>query len=327
MPQDKKTIATPLFAVAAALFSFASAAVAQSGWPAKPVKFLVPVAPGGAPEAVNRLLADRLANKWGVQILIENKPSAGLIVATEQVARAAPDGYTLLSTLTAHVQVPSLFRNLPFDTMRDFAPITQSVEVDTIFAVRADLPVKNMKEFIALAKASPTQLTYGSTGQGSTYHLNGSALSRATGTNLLHVPYKGAVAALNDLVGGRIDSTFGAFPTMMAMVRAGRVRPLAIVSLNRSPLLPDLPTVAELGVTRLSSWFGLLAPRATPPDIVRRISGDVRDIVRDPEVGRKFSDEGFRMVGSTPEEFAAMLEFNLAGWKKIITESGIQASD
>ena len=300
---------------------------AQESWPVKPVRFIVPVGPGGAPDRVNRLVAERLSKKWGVQVLVENKPSVGLIVGTEQVAKAAPDGYTLLSTLTAHVQTPFLFNKLPFDTVRDFVPITQMNEVDVIFAIRADLPLKNIKEFLAAAKASAAPLTFGSTGQGSTYHLNGAALSKATGVNLLHVPYKSEVAAMADLAGGRIDASFSSFPSVMPMIQAGRVRPIAMVSSSRSSVFPDLPIFAELGVTRLDSWFGLLAPRGTPAEIVRKVSSDVREIVRDPDVTRTFAEQGIRTIGSTPEEFAKMLEANLASWKKTIGETGLKAVD
>jgi tripartite-type tricarboxylate transporter receptor subunit TctC len=312
----------------AGIFAMAGTLVhAQDTWPVKPVRFIVPVAPAGAPDRVNRLVAEKLSKKWGVQVLIENKPSVGLIVGTDAVAKAPPDGYTLLSTLTAHVQTPFLFNKLPFDTMRDFMPITQMAEVDVMFAIRADLPFKTMKEFLTAAKSAPTPMTFGSTGQGSTYHLNGSALAKATGVNLLHVPYKSEVAAMTDLAGGRIDASFSSFPSVMPMIQAGRVRPLALVSSMRSTIYPDLPIFSDIGVTRLDSWFGLLAPRGTPVEIVRKVSADVREIVRDPETTKTFAEQGIRTIGSTPEEFAKMLEINLAGWKKTIAETGLKAAD
>lgn len=312
----------------AGIFAVAGMSVeAQESWPAKPVRFIVPVAPAGAPDRVNRLVAEKLSKKWGVQVLIENKPSVGLIVGTDAVAKAPADGYTLLSTLTAHVQTPFLFNKLPFDTMRDFIPVTQMAEVDVMFAIRADLPYKTMKEFVAAARSAPAAMTFGSTGQGSTYHLNGSALGKAIGANLLHVPYKSEVAAMTDLAGGRIDASFSSFPTVMPMIQSGRVRPMALVSSMRSSVYPDLPIFSDIGVTRLDSWFGLLAPRGTPMEIVRKVSADVREIVRDPETTRSFSEQGIRTIGSTPEEFARMLEANLAGWKKTIAETGLKAAD
>ena len=313
--------------LAGVILAAAVAAHAQETWPVKPVRFIVPIAAAGAPDRVNRLLAERLSKKWGTQVLIENRPSVGLIVGTEAVAKAPPDGYTLLSTLTAHVQSPFLFNNLPFDVTRDFLPITQTAEVDILFAVRSDLPYRTMKEFLAGAKSAPQPLSFGSTGQGSTYHLNGSALSKATGIELLHVPYKSEVAAVTDLAGGRIDAGFSSLASIAQMIQGGRVRPIALVSSRRSPLFPDLPLFAEFGVTRLDSWFGLLAPRGTPADIVRKVSADAREIMRDPETTRFFAEQGVRTVGSTPEEFAKMLEVNLAAWKKIIGETGLKAAD
>ncbi len=318
-------------AVALSVLSFASAlalpAAAQEAWPTKPIRFIVPIGAGGAPERVNRLVADGLTKKWGQPVLIENRPSAGLIVGTEAVVKAPPDGYTLLSTLTAHVQAPYLFNNLPYDPVRDLVPVTEMAEVAVMFVVRSDLPAKNIREFLALAKSAPKPLTIGSTGQGSTYHLNGSALARATGVPLLHVPYKSEVAAMTDLAGGRIDSSFASFPTAEPMMTSGRVRALALVSSSKSPAYPDLPIFSELGVTRLDSWFGLLAPRGTPSDIVRKIATEVREIVRDPQATRSLAEAGIRTVGSTPEEFAKMLEANRAGWKKTIEESGVKATD
>ncbi len=311
-------------ALLAALTACALSAHAQT-WPAKPVRFVLPIAPGTAPDKVTRLVGERLRDKWGQQIVVENRPSAGLIVGTELVAKSAPDGYTLLSTLTSHVQAPSLYKSLPFNTLADFAPITQLVNIDTIFLVRADLPTPTIKDFIALAKSSPRQLSYGSTGAGQSYHLNMSAIASASGINLLHVPYKGGVEALNDVVGGRVDATFSSLPTAVGMIKANRVRPLAVIAVQRSPKLPDVPTFAEMGIAILPAWFGLLAPKATPEAIVRKVSTDVREILRDPAFAARFADEGVHVVGSSPEEFSAKLVSDVAAWKKIIDAAGIQA--
>ena len=312
----------------AALAAYASATHAQIEWPGKPVKFLVPVAPGNTPDIVTRMITERLSSKWGTPVIVENRAGATAArLVTEQVARSSPDGYTFLSTLTTHVQMPSLFNNLSFDPIQDFAPITQTASVDVIFAARADLPARNIKEFIALAKSSPAQLTYGSAGQGSSYHLTGSALSKATGSNLLHVPYKSAAAAMNDMVGGSIDSTFGTLPILMPHVRAGRARPLSIVGSKRSQLLADLPTTGELGMPDIPQWFGILAPRGIPPIIVARVYADVRDILREEPIAQRLVDGGIQAVGSSPEVFAAMLKSSLGGWKKIIDDAGLKAAD
>jgi tripartite-type tricarboxylate transporter receptor subunit TctC len=323
--QDRVNVVGILNAlVLAAASTFTIHGHAQS-YPAKPVRFILPIAVGTAPDAVTRFVSERLGAKLGVQVLVENRPSAGLIIGTDQVAKAAPDGYTLLSTLTTHVQVPSLYKTLPFDTLRDFAPITHMVNVDTLFLVRADLPVKDVKEFFALAKSTPNQLSYGSTGAGQSYHLNASALSRAAGVELLHVPYKGAVDALNELVAGRIDATFGSIPTSLGQIKAGRIRPLAAISLKRNPRLPDVPTFAELNVPILPAWFGLLAPRATPDPVIRKIQAEVRDIILDPAFAQRFASEGLHVIASSPEEFATKLSSDVAAWRRIIDAAGIKA--
>jgi tripartite-type tricarboxylate transporter receptor subunit TctC len=321
---DNKAMRAAKCVLLAALSACAFTAHAQA-WPARPVRFVLPIAPGTAPDVVTRFASERLTSKWGVPVLVENRPSAGLIIGTEQVAKAAPDGYTLLSTLTTHAQAPSLYRKLPFDTLRDFAPITQMVNIDTLFLVRADLPAKDVKEFFGLAKTAPKQLSYGSTGAGQSYHLNASALSRAAGVELLHVPYKGAVDALNELVAGRIDATFGSLPTSIGLIRSGRVRPLAVISLKRTPSLPDVPTFTELGVPILHAWFGLLAPRGTPEPVIRKVYSDVREIIQHPSFSQRFGGEGIHPIGSTPEEFSAKLAADVGGWRKIIEEAGIKA--
>ena len=310
--------------VLSALCALAINTHAQS-YPVKPVRFILPIAVGTSPDAVTRFVSERLANKLGVQVLVENRPSAGLIIGTDQVAKAAPDGYTLLSTLTTHAQIPSLYKTLPFDALRDFAPITHMVNIDTLFLVRADLPAKDVKEFFALAKSTPNQLSYGSTGAGQSYHLNASALSRAANVELLHVPYKGAVDALNELVAGRIDATFGSIPIALGQIKSGRIRPLAAISLKRNPRLPDVPTFAELGVPILPAWFGLLAPRGTPDPVIRRVQADVRDIILDPAFTQRFANEGLHTIASTPEEFASKLVSDVAAWRKIIEAAGIKA--
>jgi tripartite-type tricarboxylate transporter receptor subunit TctC len=302
----------------------AMSAHAQS-WPAKPVRFVLPIAAGTAPDAVTRFVAEQLTGRWGVNILVENRPSAGLIIGTEQVAKAAPDGYTLLSTLTTHAQVPSLYKTLPFDVLRDFAPITHMVNVDTLFLVRADLPAQSVKEFFALAKTAPKQLSYGSTGAGQSYHLNASALSKAAGVELLHVPYKGAVDALNELVAGRIDVTFGSLPTSVGLIKAGRIRPLAVIGAKRNTRLADVPTFSELGVPILPAWFGLLAPRGTPDTVIRRVNGDVREIILSNAFSQRFANEGLHPFASSPEEFAAKLSADVAAWRRIIEDAGIKA--
>ena len=318
------------FVAAFAASTIASIQVSHAAdpWPAKPIRIVLPIqAGGGAPERVVRVLADKLGAKWGVPITLEFKPSAGLILGTEQVARAAPDGYTLLSTLTAHVQTPSLFKKLPFDTLRDFVPISQTVSVDMVYVVKSDAPYRTMKDFLAAAKNANPPLSYGSTGQGSSYHLFSFALSTANGANMLHVPYKGEVLALTDVLGGRIDSSLGSFPSTLPHIKSGRLRALAVAGTDASPVFPGLPSINEFGIPKLHSWFGILAPRGTATDVVQKIYVGIREVLTDAEVAKSLSDQGIRTVASSPEDFARLIETELGNWRKIIAQTGLKPQE
>ncbi len=315
-------------ALAVGTFASIQLSYAADTWPVKPIRIVLPIqAGGGAPEQVLRVLAAKLSPKWGVPITLEFKPGAGLILGTEYVARAAPDGYTLLSTLTAHVQTPSLFKKLPFDTVRDFAPVTQTVAVEMVYAVRSESPYRTLKEFLAAAKIANPHLSYGSTGQGSSYHLFGFALSNANGANMLHVPYRGEVLALTDLLAGRIDSSFGSFPSTLPHIKSGRLRALAVVGTDSSPMFPGLPSINEFGIPKLHSWFGILAPRGTPTDVVQKIYVGIREVLTDGEVSKSLVAQGIRPVASSPREFAQLIEADLGNWKKIIAETGMKPQE
>ena len=317
-------------AAALATGTFASMEISRAAdpWPTRPVRIVLPShVGGGAPERVVRVLADKLATKWGVPVTLEFKPGAGLILGTEYVARAAPDGYTLLSTLTAHVQTPSLFKKLPFDTLRDFTPVSQTVSVDMVYVVKSESPYRSLKEFLAAAKSANPPLSYGSTGQGSSYHLFGFAVSSANGANMLHVPYRGEVLALTDVLGGRIDSSFGSFPSTLPHIKSGRLRALAVVGTDSSAVFPGLPSINEFGIPRLHSWFGILAPRGTPTDVVQKIYAGIREALTDAEVAKSLADQGIRTVASSPEDFARLIETDLGNWKRIIAETGLKPQE
>ncbi|MFM9972592.1 MAG: Bug family tripartite tricarboxylate transporter substrate binding protein [Burkholderiales bacterium] len=301
---------------------------AADPWPTKPIRIVLPIqAGGGAPERVVRILANSLGTKWGVPITLEFKPSAGLILGTEFVARAAPDGHTLLSTLTAHVQTPYLFKKLPFDTLRDFIPVTQTVSVDMVYVVKAEAPYRTLKDFLAAAKNANPPLSYGSTGQGSSYHLFSFALSTANGANMLHVPYKGEALALTDVLGGRIDSSLGSFPSTLPHIKSGRLRALAVAGTDASPIFPGLPSINEFGIPKLHSWFGVLAPRGTPAEVVQKIYLGIREVLTDSEVAKTLFSEGIRTVASSPEDFARLIESELGNWRKIIAETGLKPQE
>ena len=316
-------------AAAVALAACFSSAYAQEPWPSKPVRFIVPSNAGGSPDRVTRLIAERLARKWGQPTLVENKAGATSIIGTEYVAKAAPDGYTLLSTFTSFVQVPALFKRLPYDTERDLVPVTQTVGVDVLFLVRADSPYKSLREFAAAAKSAKPPMSYGSFGNGSSFHIYGEKLRAALGIDLTHVPYKGELPSTTDLLGGQLSSSFASIGTALPFLKDGRLRALGVASAQRSSVLPDIPTLAEQGVRlpEATGWFGILAPAGTPPAVVQQIALDVREVLAQPEVAKTLRDQGLEPVASTPQAFQTRLRSDLAQWKQLLPEVGINPAD
>jgi tripartite-type tricarboxylate transporter receptor subunit TctC len=317
-----------VFAMVPALAG-ASGALAAEAWPAKTVRVVVPTPPAGAPDRVTRTITERLSKKWGVPVVVENRPGAGHLLGTEQVAAAPGDGYTMLSTFTVHVQAPFLYKSLRFDPVKDFVAVSQTVAVDSVIVVRGDSPHRSLRDFLDAAKVANPPFAYGTTGEGTTFHLYGVALAKVAGAKLLAVPYKGEAQALSDLLGGQIPSTFGTLSTMLPMIRAGRVRALAVAGAERTPALPDLPTFPELGVPQLDArgWFGILAPAATPRDVVARVSADTAEILRTPEVAKLLADQGLIPVGSTPAVFAARIRSDLEKWQRLIADAGMPLLD
>ncbi|HZF85659.1 MAG TPA: tripartite tricarboxylate transporter substrate binding protein [Burkholderiaceae bacterium] len=316
-------------AAALALVACFSPAHAQEPWPSKPVRFIVPSNAGGSPDRVTRLIAERLARKWGQPTLVENKAGATSIIGTEYVAKSAPDGYTLLSTFTSFVQVPALFKRLPYDTERDLVPVTQTVGVDVLFLVRADSPYKSLREFAAAAKTAKPPMSYGSFGNGSSFHIYGEKLRAALGIDLTHVPYKGELPSTTDLLGGQLSSSFASIGTALPFLKDGRLRALGVASAQRSSVLPDIPTLAEQGVRlpEATGWFGILAPAGTPPAVVQKIALDVREVLAQPEVAKTLRDQGLEPVASTPQAFQTRLRSDLAQWKQLLPEVGINPAD
>ena len=264
-----------------------TAAPATAPWPARAVRMVMPSPPAGSPDRVTRLVADRLAARWGQPVVVENRPGATTMIGTEYVIRnAQPDGYTLLSTFTSLVQAPALFDKVPFDWERDLAPITQLIRSEVVLVVRGDSPWRSLGELIAAAKAaqgtSPNKpLSYGSFGNGSSFHIYGETLKRGAAINMTHVPYKGEAQSMTDLLGGQVDVNFNSIGTALPHLRSGRLRALALVSPVRSRAMPDVPTFAEAGVRRLETagWFGLLAPAATPRAVVERVAADTAQVL------------------------------------------------
>ena len=301
----------------------ATTAQAQA-WPAKPVKFVMPAAPGSSPDRVARLIAERVGTIWGQPVIVENRPGGTGTVGREYVAKSPADGYTALFAFTSVIQAPALLPKVPYDIEKDFAPVTLAVYGPVALAVRTDSPYKNLADLINAAKNPASPLTYGTFGQGSTYHIYGETLRIASKTSMTMVPYKGEALSLTDLLGGQIQSSWQSVGILSAHVRAGKLRVLAVAQPQRAKVLPDVPTFAELGYPLDTvSWFGLLLPAATPRPIVVKMNADVNRVLAAEDVSKSLTDSGIEPAGTTPERFADVLRVDAAKWKKMIVDAGI----
>ena len=313
-------------AAAAALLMAATVAAPAQDYPSRPIRVVIAFPAGGPTDFVGRLLADKLKDSLG-QIIIENKPGANGAIGADYVAKAAPDGYTLfLTTVGAVAITPHMRADLPYDTLRDFTPITLVVRNSTTLVVRADSPIKSAKEFVAMAKEKNGNLPFATTGVGSTVHLATEMFATAAGFKYVHVPYRGAAPALTDLLGGQVQAVFLDAPALMAQITAGKVRPIGIASDRRNPMLPDVPTLAEQGYPDTSSdnWYGLLAPAKTPPAVIAKLNSAFVAAINDPVVKDKLIKSGAIPVANRPAEFAAFLKDELARWGKLVRDKGIK---
>lgn len=294
------------------------------GYPGKPIRIVVPFPPGGGTDIVARILTQKLSESFGANFVIDNRAGAGGSIGTEMVAKAPPDGYTLGIVSGSHAINPSLYSKLPFDAVRDFAPVTMLVSGPGLLVVHPSLPVKTVKELIALAKGKPGQLNYASAGNGTPPHLAGELFKSMAGVDMVHVPYKGNTPAFVDLISGQVSLSFPTIPSALPHVQAGRLRALAVTSRKRSAVMPQLPTIAESGLPGYdtSSWFGMLAPAGTPREIVRKLQQESAKVLQLRDVREKLLSQGLEPVGSTPEEFAATIESEIAKWAKVVKASG-----
>ncbi|MEK7876559.1 MAG: tripartite tricarboxylate transporter substrate binding protein [Pseudomonadota bacterium] len=315
--------------VAAVMVAFAGACWAQgaASYPAKPIRIIIALAPGGGVDTSGRILGQKFTDAWGQQVVAENRPGAGGTIAAEVVARAAPDGYTLLMTSMGHAITPALYK-LSYDTINDFAPISLFVQSPSVLAVHPSLPVKSVKELIAFTKARPNEILFSSSGSGSGQHLAMELLNRMAGLQLVHIPYKGTAPSILDLVAGRVSVTSASAISTMPHVRTGRLRALAVSSAKRSPSVPELPTVAEAGVPgfAVDQWYALFAPAATPKEIVAKLYGEIAKAVAQADTKERLLAMGLDPVGMAPDEFTAYLKTETAKWGKLVREAGIQAN-
>jgi tripartite-type tricarboxylate transporter receptor subunit TctC len=297
---------------------------AAQDYPARPIRLVVPFPPGGPTDVLARIVATRLGERLGQPVVIDNKPGASGMIGADMVAKAAPDGYTLLANASIHIINPSLYPKSSYDAIADFSPIGNLADVPLVLAVNPKVAARSLPELVALAKSSKTSLAFASAGNATSQHLSGEAFKIAAGIDMLHVPYKGSAPALTDLIGGQVQLMFDSLPSAMPHLKAGTIRPLAVTTPKRSAALPDVPTVAESGYPdfAISTWYGIWAPAGTPPVVVQRLSREIAAIVRIPEVRQQFSGLGAEPVGNTPEEFAAFTKAELAKWAGIVKRSG-----
>lgn len=298
--------------------------VHAQGYPTHPVKIIVPFSPGGFTDVVARILQTQLGAALGQPIVIENKPGAGSTIGTAEVSKARPDGYTLAMVSTTHVISPSLYKQMPYDALRDFTPVMKLAEGPYVLVVHPSLPARTVKELIALAKAEPGKIDYASSGNGSSQHLVGALFGQMAGVNLNHVPYKGSGQAMQDLVGGQVKVGFTGAPNAVPYLANGRLRALGVTTRNRSADLPEIPSIAEAGVPGFDAtlWLGLLAPPGTPTDVIAKLRDAVTKALSTPEARKLVNSAGVDVALSTPAEFAALMKSEFERWGKVVRETG-----
>jgi len=315
-------------ALAAAIVASAFVNAAEP-YPAKVIRMIVPYSPGGTGDNIGRAVGAKLGEFLGQQVIIDNRPGAGGNIGAEATVRAAPDGYTVVMAATSLASNPALQRKMPFDPLKDLVPVSGCCEVPIIVVVHPSLPMKDIKEFVAYAKAYPGKLTYASSGIGTSSHLAAELFRVQTGIDMLHAPYKTDALAMPDLLSGQVPVMFMFQTAALPQVRAGKLRALAVSTAQRSPLAPELPTVAEAGVPgyEFSGWFGIFAPAATPREIVNKIAAAAVKAVQSPDLRERLSQQGFMAVASGPEQFAAFFRGEVAKWARVVKEGGLQPQD
>jgi len=308
------------------LLAFCTAGALAQSYPTRAIKLVVPSSPGGGTDIVARILGQKLSEQLGQQFVVENRAGAGTVIGNDAVAKSAPDGYTLLMGLSTLAINPSMYAKLPYDAMRDFAPISQSVSACNILVLHPSVPAKTVVELIALARAKPGSLTFGSAGMGTNPHLSGELFKSLARIDMVHVPFKGSGQSIISQLAGEIAANFPSVPTAMPYVKAGRLRGIGVTTLRRVEVLPDVPSIAEAGLPgyEATQWFGLLAPAGTPRPIIDRLYQESSRALRSADMKERMTAEGLEVVGSTPEEFASYIRSETEKWTQVIKAAGIK---
>jgi tripartite-type tricarboxylate transporter receptor subunit TctC len=320
-------LARGLYSLGALMLSLGGPLCAQT-YPTKPVRMVIAFAPGGGTDVVGRVIAQTLSEMWPFPVIADNRPGAGSTIGTDIVAKAVPDGYTIQTVSMSHALNVALYRNLPYDPLRDFAHIVLAARAPNVFVVHPSLPAKNVKELVALAKASPGKLAFSSSGTGGVSHLSMEVFRIAAGVNLLHVPYKGGGPAMTALLGNEVQMMMATAPVALTQMRANRVRALGVASRKRSTLAPDLPTIGEQGLpgVEADTWYGVIAPARIPAAIVTKINADVNTLLKSRASQSQLEQEGAEAAGGTLEEFRTFAESEIRRWSKVIKAAGIEAN-
>jgi len=305
----------------------ARAVIAQDYYPSKPIRLVVPFGAGGTTDVLARAIGQRLTEAWGQPVVVENRPGAGGNIGTESVAKSAADGYTMLLISVGFASNPALYSKLPFDPIKDFAPVTLVATTQNVLIVHPSVPARSARELIQLAKSRPGQLNFGSSGTGTSQHLAGELFKSMAGVQMQHVPYRGSAPALTALIGGEVSLMFNNLLTALPHVKAGRLRALAVTSAERSPAAPEIPTMAESGLPGydVSTWYGLLVPAGTPKEIVARLNAEVVRILNLPELKERLRSQGADVIPSTPDQFAAHIRQEMVKWAQVVRQSGARA--
>jgi tripartite-type tricarboxylate transporter receptor subunit TctC len=320
-----RTALLPFFILAISMV-LGAAACAQS-YPVKPVRWIVPLPPGGSTDLISRMIAQKLADAWRMQVVVDNRPGAAGTLGLGLAAKSPPDGYTIVLAQTGNVAIaPGLYPRLAYDPVKDLAPVTQVLSTPMILVAHPSLPVKGVGELVALARAKPDTITYATGGSGGQVHLSFALLASMAGIKMVHVPYKGVGPALVELIGGQVAISLTSIPPAMPHIAAGKLRALGVSSARRFKSLPEVPTIAEAGVAgyEVSVWYGVMMPAGTPRELIARVNTDIVRILGQPEVQERFSGEGGDMVAGTPEAFGAYIRAEIARWTKVITETGVK---